>query len=93
MIEYKNALLSVCGLVHDEHREHNTSQQYYIAGVPVGFVVGGPCAYQDQFRGFDSHVMHARTDLFLHIRLYKVGLQEEREVDSDIRLKSTSSGN
>ena len=30
----------------------------YYAGVPGG-LVGGPCAYQDQFRGFKSHRVHA----------------------------------
>ena len=29
------------------------------AGVPGG-LVGGPRAYQDQFRGFKSHRVHAR---------------------------------
>ena len=35
------------------------------AGVPGG-LVGGPRAYQDQFRGFKSHRVHARRDFFLH---------------------------
>ena len=30
-----------------------------VAGVPVG-LVGGPRAYQYQFRGFKSHRVHAR---------------------------------
>ena len=34
-------------------------------GVPGG-LVGGPRAYQDQFRGFKSHRVHARRDFFLH---------------------------
>ena len=35
------------------------------AGVPGG-LTGGPRAYQDQFRGFKSHRVHARRDFFLH---------------------------
>ena len=35
------------------------------AGVPGG-LVGGPRAYQDQFRGFKSHRVHARKGFFLH---------------------------
>ena len=35
--------------------------------VPGG-LVGGPRAYQDQFRGFKSHRVHARNDFFLHER-------------------------
>ena len=37
------------------------------AGVPGGFV-GGPRAYQDQFRGFKSHQVHACKGFFLHER-------------------------
>ena len=37
------------------------------AGIPGGGLVrvGGPRAYQDQFRGFESHRVHARKDFFL----------------------------
>ena len=52
-------------------------QQYYctavlfrrgIASVPGG-LVGGPRAYQDQFRGSKSHrVRDPRRDFFLHIK-------------------------
>ena len=43
--------------------------------MPVDFlgtedgVVGGPRAYQDQFRGFKSHRVHARRDFFLHKKM------------------------
>ena len=33
-------------------------------GFPGG-LVGGPCAYQDQFGGFKFHRVHARKDFFL----------------------------
>ena len=33
--------------------------------VPGG-LVGDPRAYQDQFRGFKSHRVHARREVFLH---------------------------
>ena len=35
-----------------------------VAGVPGG-LVGGPRAYQDQFRGFKSHRVHTPRGLFL----------------------------
>ena len=39
-------------------------------GIPytgvLGGLVGGPRAYQDQFRGFKSHRVHARRVFFLH---------------------------
>ena len=39
--------------------------RYIAAGVPGGLVrVGGPRAYQDQFRGSKSHRVHARRDSF-----------------------------
>ena len=39
------------------------------AGVPGG-LVGGPRAYQDQFRGFKSHRVHARgRDFFLRKKM------------------------
>ena len=39
-----------------------------MAGVPGG-LVGGPRAYQDQFRGFKSHRVHARRGFFLHKKM------------------------
>ena len=36
---------------------------------PVSWYVGEPRAYQDQFRGFKSHRMHARRDFFLHKKM------------------------
>ena len=50
------------------------------AGVPGGFV-GGPRAYQDQFRGFKSPRMHARTsrDFLLH---KKIDWRKARERES-----------
>ena len=38
------------------------------SGVPGG-LVGGPLAYQDQYRGFKSHRVHARRDFFLHKKM------------------------
>ena len=35
-------------------------------GIFPGGLVGGPRVYQDQFRGFKSHRVHARRDFFLH---------------------------
>ena len=37
-------------------------------GIPGG-LVGGPCVYQDQFRGFKSHGVHARG-FFLEKKMY-----------------------
>ena len=34
-------------------------------GIPGG-LVGGPRAYQDRFREFKSHRVHARRGFFLH---------------------------
>ena len=34
--------------------------------VVLGGLVGGPRAYQDQFRGHKSHRVHARRDFFLY---------------------------
>ena len=45
------------------------------AGVPGG-LVGGPRAYQDQFRGFKYHRVHARRDFFL---LKKIDWRKARE--------------
>ena len=43
----------------------NITTIYTTTGVPGG-LVGGPGAYQDQFRGFKSHRVHARKQgLFL----------------------------
>ena len=46
-----------------------TVKNIYLVGfyVPGGFV-GGPRAYQDQFRGFKSHRVHARRGFFLYKR-------------------------
>ena len=46
----------------------DTAVYFLQAGVPGG-LVGGPRAYQDQFRGFKSHRVHARRDFFLHTKL------------------------
>ena len=46
-------------------RGSTVNRTYGAAGV-LGGLVGGPRAYQDQFRGFKSHRVHARRDFFLH---------------------------
>ena len=54
-------------------------------------LVGGPRVYQDQFRGFKSHRVHARRDFFLH---KKNDWRKARERDlATFDEKSTSSGN
>ena len=38
----------------------------YVLYTTAGVLVCGPRAYQDQFRGFKSHRVHARRDFFLN---------------------------
>ena len=47
-------------------QEAGASSMY--VGIPGG-LVGGPCVYQDQFRGFKSHGVHARG-FFLEKKMY-----------------------
>ena len=54
----------------------------HIAGVPGG-LVGGPRAYQDQFRGFKSHGVHARRDFSL---LKQIDYSGKRENVSQLLL-------
>ena len=52
---------------------------FYRSGVP-GSLVGGPRAYQDQFRGVKSHRVHARRDFFLHKKRVIWRKAREREL-------------
>ena len=47
------------------------------ANVPGG-LVGGPRAYQYQFRGFEAHRVHARRDFFLHKKLLQAVAESVR---------------
>ena len=47
-----------------ENIRYNSIATIRTEGVPGG-LVGGPCAHQDQFRGFKYHRVHARRVFFL----------------------------
>ena len=56
----------ICYIFHTNIQTRSCSySRAEIAGVPGG-LVGGPRAYQDQFRGFKSHRVHARKGFFLY---------------------------
>ena len=50
------------------HTKHVAEYYIAVAGVPGG-LVGGPRAYQDQFREFKSHRVNARRDFLLQTKL------------------------